>query len=320
MKRFTLLVCAGLLLASSMVLTGCHKPLLSTDAVTHHFGVGETEWTFHVWNGGDAKATLEFTVTADTGVTVTGSGESIDINQKVPVTVVIPVGFTSGTLEIESNGGEMEIPITTAADYFTQDYTDGVPLGDVSLTFTPDASSSFFAASKDAATEFPTPPEGGDDITFGLTDPVEHIVLPKHVSFYGVEYDSFWVGSTGVISFGANAQTASAATLADHFAGTQISALSSMDATAVGSKVSVTTTPTLVAVTYENVPTEAKAADDSVNVQVELFFDGTIRLTYLDVIASSGIVGLSNGPGTTPTDFVPSDLTSYNTSGAKTAP
>ncbi len=210
--------------------------------------------------------------------------------------------------------------VTFTKDYFTQEYTAGVDLGFKSLTFTPDNSFNFFdAAMNDPVTAFLTTPAAGDNITslFAQTDPVERST--SGISFYGVEYDSFFVGSSGIISFGANAENASADTLAQHFAVPQISALSTMDARA-GGKVSITTTSTRVAVTYENVPAVGKAAGDIVNVQVELFFDGTIRLTYLDVIASSGIVGLSNGPGTTPADFVPSDLTSYNTSGGKTAP
>jgi len=335
MNRSSLFVFGALLLSASAVLTGCPAtPMLSTDAVSHHFTADETQWMFQVWNGGDANTLLEFTIGADKPwVTVTPFGQSADANQRATVTVAIDrVGaakasaeFTSATLIITSNGGEAAIPITTAPDYFTQDFTAGIPLSERSLTFAPDGSLSFFKATNDAATAFLTDPAGGIDISSLFAQANSIPFTPyKRVPFYGVAYDQFYIGSSGNIGFGSSG--VSDGTLAEHFAAPQIAALSSMDA-AAGGTVSVKQTPTRVAVTYENVPTANKDAGSN-NVQVELFFDGTIRLTYLNVDAPSGIVGLSYGGGgtdpqgnpTVPSDFIPSDFTSYNTSGMKVAP
>jgi hypothetical protein len=45
-------------------------------------------------------------------------------------------------------------------------------------------------------------------------------------------------------------------------------------------------------------------------IQVEMFFDGRIRITHLGIAAVDGIVGLSQGLGQ-PADFIESDLSSY---------
>ena len=42
-----------------------------------------------------------------------------------------------------------------------------------------------------------------------------------------------------------------------------------------------------------------------------VFFDGTIRLTYLDVQTGEGLAGLSAGGGV-PADYAPSDLSAAN--------
>ena len=55
-----------------------------------------------------------------------------------------------------------------------------------------------------------------------------------------------------------------------------------------------------VAVTYEDVPEFVMY--NANNIQVELFFEGTIRITYLGVDALFGIAGLSPGTGV-PGDF-----------------
>jgi len=58
-------------------------------------------------------------------------------------------------------------------------------------------------------------------------------------------------------------------------------------------------------VTWENVP--EFGTTDSNTFQVELRFDGTIVISFLDLAASDGLAGLSAGGGL-PRDFEPSDL------------
>jgi hypothetical protein len=59
------------------------------------------------------------------------------------------------------------------------------------------------------------------------------------------------------------------------------------------------------AVTYQAVPEYNTANTNS--FQVELFYDGRIRFTYLQIDAIYGLVGLSAGLGV-PAGFTPSDF------------
>src|SRR5439155_8382266 len=63
-----------------------------------------------------------------------------------------------------------------------------------------------------------------------------------------------------------------------------------------------------VAITFQAVPESSQAPRNS--FQIEIFWDGTLRLTWLEIGATSGIVGLSRGGGV-PEGFVESDLTGY---------
>jgi hypothetical protein len=183
----------------------------------------------------------------------------------------------------------------------------------------------YFATISDPSeprTVFPTDPSGAL-IPFGTSDPDpgEYQLHGSSISFYGADpVPSIFNGSTGVITFAASSGQYTAINLENHFEVPEISALSSMDAT-LGGVVTAKQTPDRIAVTYQDVPTGGIATGPKANVQIELFYDGTIQVTYPDVIASSGIVGLSRGGGV-PGDFVPSDFTdlTLNTGPMKVAP
>jgi hypothetical protein len=64
-----------------------------------------------------------------------------------------------------------------------------------------------------------------------------------------------------------------------------------------------------VAVTYQAVPVYGSATQTS-NFQVEMFFDGRIRLTYLALNTPGALVGLSAGTGV-PASFFASDFSTY---------
>src|SRR5262249_42314035 len=63
-----------------------------------------------------------------------------------------------------------------------------------------------------------------------------------------------------------------------------------------------------VAVTYQNVPQYATATPNS--FQIELFFDGRLRLTFLTLNCLNNLVGLSAGAGV-PAGFQESDFSAY---------
>ena len=76
-----------------------------------------------------------------------------------------------------------------------------------------------------------------------------------------------------------------------------------------------------VAITFEDI-TEWYVPNQS-SFQCEMFFDGRIRLTYLNIAPVDGLVGLSKGPNPDPNKpVVPADFveTNFNTLGLCTTP
>lgn len=68
-----------------------------------------------------------------------------------------------------------------------------------------------------------------------------------------------------------------------------------------------------LAVTYLAAPLLSSSSLTS-TFQIEMFYDGRIRLTYLSVLDPAGLVGLSAGLGV-PSGFVVSDLTANGSCG-----
>lgn len=326
-----------LVVLSMVALVGCpRQPAVVVSDTSHHFDVilpdsYETAWSFEVWNGGARGTTLVFDVSASKPWihVEPATGQSTGASDKVTVNVTIDrdysalvkaaPAFLGGVINVTSDVNNASVAITTAPDYFTQEFAGGLGgIAGKTFTFRPNGSLSYYGATQEDATEFPGDPAGGALLDFSIADPVE--VKPwygANVRLYGVPYETFFVGSGGFISFGEDAAKAkAAATLPEHFATPQITGLSSVDAT-LGGSVVVSQTADKVVVTYEDVPSAAKQGGNS--FQVEMFLNGQIRVTYLGLDADDGIVGLSFGPDVgqdgLPPDFLQSDFPGYNTPG-----
>lgn len=176
------------------------------------------------------------------------------------------------------------------------------------FTFTPDGSVSFYSVCEDGASVFPTDPAGGngasltDDSFYGVT-----LGGTNTVSFYGQRTNVFFIGSNGYITFGsgdANWQES----LAAHFSQPRISALFHDLNPAAGGTVTWKQLGDRVAVTYLNVPEYVGTSGN--NFQIEMFYDGRLRLTWLALNCTNNLVGLSVGQGV-PTAFVASDFSGY---------
>lgn len=331
MSRVTFRVSIGVALVA-VLLVGCPpQPTVEAFPDSHHYGVVgeppnqvlETTWTFQVWNGNAGGSTLVFEVAATKPwiAVQPATGQSTGPDDHVEILVTIDRNyseltkalpeFLSGAVHVTSDVGNKVIPITTAPDYFTEEFDAGLDVANTAFVFQPDGSLNYYLPTQQAAVGFGTDPAGGVVLDFSIADPVE--VRPwygQEVGLYGIDYDTFYVSSAGFVGFGPGAASAKAGpTLDEHFSTPRISALSSADA-AAGGAVSVLQDAEKVAVTYQGVPTGAKQGDN--DFQIEMFLDGTIRVTYLGLDAASGIVGLSYGPGGgTPLDFLESDFSGY---------
>ena len=197
-------------------------------------------------------------------------------------------------------------------DYFTEIFANNNnDLAFHSWTFVPDGSGSFYSVCREPANSFPVDPRAGrrlflqDDNATNIT-----VVGTNSVSLYGRRTSLLYVGSNGYITFDTG-DGASAPTEDVHFSRARIAALlDDLDPTA-GGVISWQQLGDRVAVTFSEVPEYSTDGKKNTNsFQTELFYDGTIRLTYLKVDARGGLAGLSDGTGV-PSGFAPSDFSAY---------
>jgi Zn-dependent metalloprotease len=175
-------------------------------------------------------------------------------------------------------------------------------------TFTPDGSAGYYAVCREAATRFPTDPAEGESL-FLTDDSFATILLAgtHTVSLYGRRTNIFFVGSNGYITFG-SPDFSYHETVAGHFARPRVAGCFDDLNPASGGEVSWRQTSDRVAVTFCNVREHGSSA--TVSFQIELYFDGTIRLTCLAIGVTDGLTGLSAGMGV-PAGFVESDFAAY---------
>ena len=212
------------------------------------------------------------------------------------------------------------------ADLNTQNFAAGAAattLGGKQLYYSPDGSISFYSRTVSTITGLGTATDTATAIDFSVADPfVLNLAAGSEVVYYGVAYDTLYIGSDGTVSFGA-AGTGNAS-LTAHFQANQISLLpvDANDGTTDGT-VSFQVFSDAVVVTFEDV--------DGSTFQSEFFISGDmdedLAISYPTVNANaSGIVGLSRGQlaGANQAEiddfldsFKPSDLGTNNTKSAK---
>lgn len=179
-------------------------------------------------------------------------------------------------------------------------------LDGMSITFTPDPGVSGYRACTVARGTLPSQATCGRRLLLG-DDAHFAWVLPegKTFTFYGIPYERIFIGSNGYVTFGAGDDEYDP-TLASHFDLPRISGYFS-DLVPLLGNLLVQEFPDRIAITYENVP---DYFDDVHTFQIELFYSGAIRLTWLELTQPFGIVGLSPGGGV-PVEFGQSDLSAY---------
>ncbi len=197
-------------------------------------------------------------------------------------------------------------------DYFTEIFSaNDNDLAYTSVVFVPDGSLNGYQAFTDPAEDFFTDPAGGTPLPVGDDDPA-YVALAdgQTVWLYGVDYDHLHVGPNGFITFGESDSTWTES-LAAHFRLPRVSALFDDLNPTSGGEVSWKQLADRVAVTWLDVPEYGNNNRNS--FQIEMFFDGRIRLTWLQIDARDGLAGLSAGEGL-PFNFMESNLSDYPSS------
>lgn len=199
-------------------------------------------------------------------------------------------------------------PPPSASDYLVEEFTSGVDGFDLSYTsimFSPTGVGTSYRAKVQDISQLPTYPSGGTNLGLGDDDfRFVKLTSPSMVSLYGNSFAGFYVGSNGYVTFTEGDQDYSES-LEDHFDTLRISGLFCDLNPSSGGQVIWKHMNDRAAVTWQNVPGYGGSGPNT--FQIELFFDGRIRLSWLGMAAESGIVGLSDGAGLPP-DFLETDL------------
>lgn len=215
----------------------------------------------------------------------------------------------AGNTATDDNGGTCHAFTTTLApSHFTEQFhAKDNDVAGLSLTFTPDGSSDFYTTCLRPISRLPVSLDSGNPVSLSLYD--DHSLrinlTNRTVRLYGEAYDHFYVGSNGYITFtiGDSAREESPAA---HFALPRISALFDDLNPAVGGSVTWMGLQDRSVVTWTNVPEFGTTNRNT--FQIELLYDGVIRISWLRIDAKDGLVGVSRGNGT-PTDFSETNIT-----------
>jgi subtilisin family serine protease len=230
-------------------------------------------------------------------------------NWEIPSTLAVGNGYKI-LIDDGVNTAQNDAGFTISenpTDYFTElfdSYSRTFDLSNKSLLLTPDESASHYNACIKTITTLPIDPAGGEILTLNDDDSELVTLGTFSVPFYNTNYSSFYVGSNGYITFGSPDYTYLESASA-HFSTKRISGLfRDLNPEAAGG-ISVKRLDNRIAITWENVP--EYGGDVGNTFQIELFADGKIRLSWLNIDASFGLVGISQGRGQ-PTDYLNSNL------------
>ncbi|MBA4150027.1 MAG: M36 family metallopeptidase [Verrucomicrobia bacterium] len=211
--------------------------------------------------------------------------------------------MTSGLVQTQQVVARTGMP-----DHFTELFTGDHDLDNQMLTFTPDGSVNFYLACREPAQGFSTDPTSGTAVTVNNHSFLQ-VTLPTgtNVAIYGIRTNIFFIGSGGFISFNSGDGSA-AESLATHFNRPRISAFMAHLHPHDGGIVTWQMLADRIAVTFQNV-LEYETSNLN-NFQTEMFYDGRIRITHLNMGSTSGLTGLSAGTGV-PANFIESNLSRF---------
>jgi hypothetical protein len=206
---------------------------------------------------------------------------------------------------LADNGGAcVSFTTTESTDYLTERFTALEPdVANATLTFTPAGGS--YVTCRETIEVLPLDVTGATRLS--LTDDDSELVSladGARIPFYGVEYSAFYVNSNGNVTFLAG-DTNYQPEFAIHFSVPRIAALFTDLNPSGGGNVYVQQRADRMVVTWLDVPHYDFNGDNQ--IQLEMHFDGTIRISLLGLRASPSLVGLSNGLGLQ-SDFTASDL------------
>lgn len=229
----------------------------------------------------------------------------------------------AGNTGVDDGGGACyELMTYSTLNHFTEYFNtqNAVDIEYKQVTYLPIDHPNRYQACTSTVTALPLPASG--QILSLADDGFREVVLPsgRLLPFYGLEYDRFYIGSNGYVTFGSG-DTSYQALPSEHFLLPRVSALMcDLNPTRRGT-VQYAPLSDRCVVTFTGVPlldgTGAYPPENSHTFQIELFFSGIIRVTWLEIAATRAIAGLSAGAGAPPF-FTSIKITQFNACDAVT--
>ncbi|MCP3981128.1 MAG: hypothetical protein GY716_17660 [bacterium] len=221
----------------------------------------------------------------------------------------------AGNVSTDDNGGTcFSFTTPDVPNYFTELFASGIDLEGLRVTFTPNGSIDFYSACVEPITGLPTDPTGGTDLGLGDDTPASFVLGGgASVQLYGQAYDEVFVSPNGYVTLDTG-DSDYTETLEDHFDQARVAALwDDLNPSSAGT-VSWLQTADRVAVTWQGVVEHSTSNANT--FQIELFFDGTIAFSWLEIGVTDALAGLSDGGGLPPV-FYPSDLSEQGACGPR---
>ncbi|MBN1341743.1 MAG: S8 family serine peptidase, partial [Phycisphaerae bacterium] len=214
------------------------------------------------------------------------------------------------------NGGECyHFASVKRERYFAQFVEDPNDFGNYSILFRPDGSNAFYTACTEPITELPVDPDSDEWCCLDMRNLEYHRISlgVNKVWLYGQSYGSrsrpIYISRWGFLTFAAS-DTTSGINFADHFRLPRVSAYRADLRYENAMNIQWRQTNDRLVVMWWN-PIDFKASDEYYTAyrkfQIEMFFDGKIRVSWRGMYRAYGLVGLSEGMGM-PIGFEPMDV------------
>jgi len=241
-----------------------------------------------------------------------GTSDSIEIDGLSPGTTYYfraEADDEAGNTGVDDNGGTC-YSFTTfdAPDFLTEQFESDHDLSFYTALYEPDGSLGHYSVCSELVPGLPTDPAGGTSIS--LSDDGSSSVSVtggSTVKLFGTSYSSFWVNANGNLTFdGSDGDYTE--TIEEHFAEPRVAVMWDDFNPSAGGTVSRKQLADRVVVTWEDVPEYSTSNDNT--FQVELYFNGNIRITHAAMASTDGICGVSEGNGLDP-DYVENDISAF---------
>lgn len=256
------------------------------------------------WTASKTQSWL--TVSPSAGTLAPGQSVTIAITFNSGVTA-LALGTFADTVTVTnvttSVSQSRSVTLKVLQDYFTEVFSfnrQPDTMGQ-SFLFIPDASPNSYSVQRTPVSSYPTDPMGGTTLTAADDSSTPVSLGADAVKLYGSSYSTLYISVNGYLTFTSSDSSYTPSSTA-HFSKRRVSGYFIDMDSRLGGSISWRKLADRVAVTWHQVPLNSFSTYKQ-SFQIEMFFDGAIRITHLDiqfppdvnyVTPRYGVVGLSN--------------------------